>query len=166
MTTNKYPGVCEICGEGVPASKGTIRKVWDNYEDDYVWRVRHSDSGICQAVKSDREIKAKCESAYDAIVAYIRNFADKVDAAIYGEEVIIDRRKGYNQVGWIVTANNDNTIYLTSRNSLDGMDVSETYILAENEDDDHFGNHNTDIIKSLRLVNSGQPIDATPFEFA
>lgn len=160
MMTNKYAQECKDCGEMVRPGKGILTNEWSNQDDDTVWVVRHSDKSICQAVHADRENDAKCADIIGAIINYIKAYGKRSEIKD-GSDVVYDGRKGYNFVGWLITRDSDNTIYLTSRNNLDGFDGSEAYILTDN--DDGFGNSNNDIIKALRDAVNGKPSDIKPF---
>jgi hypothetical protein len=163
MTTNKYPGTCEICGEHVPADKGEIRQVWDGQEDEFVWKVRHTDTGICQSVRGQETAASECERGYHAIIGYIKEYGQKTNDAVYGNEVVIDRRYGINQVGWVVTVDNKNTIRLTEKSWSDGYDLSETYTLTDNGDNDGYGNGNDDIKSALHSITNGVQVSIRPF---
>lgn len=165
MATNKFAGTCTRCGEIVRPGAGELYKEFDNHKDEVVWKVRHSDTTICAQVEADQNNDVACNDAYATIVAYIKEFGDKQNAAVYGTETIIDKRRGYNHVGWIVTADAENTIFLTSQNSLDGFDMSETYTLTDGEDEG-FGNSNDDIKAALTAINNGIAVDSSPFEIA
>lgn len=160
MATNKFAQECKDCGGMVPAGKGVLTKEWSNQDDDNVWVVRHADKSICQAVvQADVEDQKRAQTV-NAIVAYIKEYGDKASVQD-GGEVVWDGRHGYNQIGWLLTRDDDNTLYLTSRANLDGHDMSETYRLAD-ADDDRYGNSNADII---RILKSGKSADTKPFEF-
>lgn len=127
MATNKYTSNCKKCGGLVLAGKGILSSEWNNQKDDSEWVVRHADNSICAAVEIE---KAKEESKINAIskgINYMQSHGTHSSGVMDGELVIHDSRKGYNQVGWLLTRTN-NTMYLTSRNNLDGVDMSETYI--------------------------------------
>lgn len=94
----------------------------------------------------------------NTIIAYIKEYGDKVEVQD-GQEVIFDGRKGYNQVGWLITKDVDNTIYMTSRGSSDGWDMSETYKLTD--EDEGYGNGNNDI---AQILASGKAASTKPFE--
>jgi len=128
MTTNKFTGKCQDCGEIVMVGKGILSQEWDNHKDDTAWVVRHADKSICAAVKSE-QVKATSKiNAISTGIAYIRSHGTRSSNIADGETVIYDGRKGYNQVGYLITRTG-NTLYMTSRNNLDGMDMSETYII-------------------------------------
>lgn len=165
MATNKYAGICTECGETVLPGQGKLYKAWDNHKDDVAWKVKHSDATVCSAVKSAEKDAAACSDAFNAIAAYIKEFGDKQDVAVCGNKIIIDKRHGYNQVGWVVTVDEKNTIYLTSENNLDGWDMSETYSL-EDCGDDGYGNSNNDIVSALISVNANTPVNVSAFAIA
>lgn len=158
MATNKRAQKCEDCGEIVLPGRGILTCEWSNYADDTVWVVRHADKSICKAVEADLQNDQDVRDTISAIINYIKEYGKK-SPATDGTETVYDGRKGYNSVGWLITRDADNTIYLTSRNNLDGWDMSETYILTDCEDDG-FGNSNDDIIRILR---SGKPAEIRPF---
>lgn len=127
--TNKYAGTCKDCGGHVAVGKGEISKEFDNYKDEVVWVVRHSDKSICSTIKAE-EVKAEAKSAaINMGINWIKNNGTKSEKVQDGEAVVYDGRRGYNQVGWLITRTG-NTIYLTSRNNLDGQDFSETYVYS------------------------------------
>jgi len=127
MNTNKYAATCEDCGEHVPAGKGVLSSEWNNHKDDTEWVVRHADKSICAAVTSAQVREHSKHTAITTGINYIKSHGTLSANIMDGETVIYDGRKGYNQVGWLLTRTS-NTMYLTSRNNLDGMDMSETYI--------------------------------------
>ncbi len=137
---------------------GTLTKEWSNQDDDMVWIVRHSDKSICSHVAQAESKAAARKETVAAIIAYIKEYGDKVEVQD-GQEVIFDGRKGYNQVGWLITKDVDNTIYMTSRGSSDGWDMSETYKLTD--EDEGYGNGNNDI---AQILASGKAASTKPFE--
>lgn len=158
MATNKFAQACKDCGEMVMPGAGTLTKEWSNQDDDMVWVVRHSDKSVCNhALQAESETAARKETVA-VIIAYIKEYGDKVEAQD-GPEVIFDGRKGYNQVGWLITKDANNTIYMTSRGSSDGWDTSETYKLTD--EDEGYGNGNNDI---AQILASGKAASTKPFE--
>lgn len=129
MTTNKFAGTCKDCGEYVAVGKGEISKEFDNYKDEVVWVVRHSDKSVCSSVKAEEAKAASKSSAISMGINWIKNNGVKSEKIQDGAQVVYDGRKGYNSVGWLLTRT-ENTLYLTSRNNLDGHDCSETYVYA------------------------------------
>lgn len=127
MATNKFAGTCKECGEYVAIGKGEISKEFDNYKDEVVWVVRHADKSICATVKTEQVKEQSKSNAINAGINRIKAHGTRLSNVMDGEQVIHDGRNGYNQVGWLLTRTG-NTLYLTSRNNLDGMDMSETYI--------------------------------------
>lgn len=129
MTTNKFAGTCKECGEYVAIGKGEISKEFDNYKDEVVWVVRHSDKSVCSAVKAE-EVKAESKTAaINTGINWIKkNATTHTDDVQNGATTIYDGRKGYNGVGWLLTRT-DNTLYLSSENGSDGVQWDETYIL-------------------------------------
>lgn len=160
---NKYPGKCTTCGEMVPAGMGELYQGWDNQADERVWMVKHIDAGICQAVEADIANDEQCTRTFAMIRGYIARFGERRQGAQRSATVIYDGRHGYNQVGWLITADAAGNLYMTSEGNLDGQDVSETYILADG-DDEGFGNSNADIVSILGNLKAGQPAaDLSPF---
>jgi hypothetical protein len=127
-TTNKYAGTCQDCGGIVPAGNGILSCEWNNYKDDTEWVVRHADKSTCAAIKQQDANDASKVTAIKTGINWIKANGTKSDKVQDGEQVIYDGRKGYNSVGWLLTRTG-NTLYLTSRNNLDGWDTSETYTL-------------------------------------
>lgn len=128
MMTNKIAQKCADCGEIVMIGKGTLTREFDNYRDEVVWVVRHTDKSVCQTIKAEQSREQSKSNAITNGISYIQRNGEKSAEITDGKQVIYDGRKGYNQVGWLLTRT-DNTLYLTSRNNLDGYDTSETYIL-------------------------------------
>lgn len=156
--TNKYPQECKNCGAIVMPGNGNLNQEWSNYDDEMVWVVRHSDKSICELVASEKATEANRAATVTAIINYIKEYGNRAEVAD-GNEVIYDGRKGYNQVGWLITET-DGTLYMTSRSNLDGIDMSESYVMPET-DDDGYGNSNSDIV---RILTGGKPADTKPFE--
>lgn len=48
MTTNRFPGVCTVCGKSCPAGKGVAKKS----DSDGKWRVQHIDCNAAPATKA------------------------------------------------------------------------------------------------------------------
>lgn len=132
MATNKYSGVCKNCGGHVPAGKGILSHEWSNQDDDIVWVVRHADQSVCAAITAQIEQDAAEQRAALFIVHTVKDLGIKSDTVQDGEQMVIDLRTGYNSVGWLLTRT-DNTLYLTSRNNLDGYDMSVTYTFTTPE---------------------------------
>lgn len=163
IKTNKYPGKCTTCGEMVPPGKGELYQAFDGEADDMAWMVRHIDTGVCQSVAADIATSEQCTQTFATIRGYIARFGERRQAAERGETVVYDGRHGYNHVGWLITTDAAGALYMTSEGSLDGQDVSETYILTDG-DDDGFGNSNTEIIGILTALKAGRPAaDLSPF---
>ena len=146
MTTNKFAGTCKDCGEYVAVGKGEISKEFDNYQDEVVWVVRHTDKSICAAVKTEQVKEQSKSNAVSTGINYIKSHGMRSKNVVDGDQVIHDGRKGYNQVGWLLTRTG-NTLYLTSRNNLDGMDMSETYIYNSNN-----GSNVEDLLWTMELI--------------
>lgn len=146
MATNKFAGTCKDCGEMVMAGKGILSSEWSNYKDDSEWVVRHADKSICAAVKTEQVKDQSKSNAIGTGINYIRSHGMLSKNVVDGDQVIHDGRKGYNQVGWLLTRTG-NTLYLTSRNNLDGMDMSETYVY--NSDN---GSNVDDLLWTMELI--------------
>lgn len=160
MTTNRYAQECKNCGEVVLPGKGILTQEWDNQADDMVWVVRHADNNVCQTIARINAEDAQRREIVQAIIAYIKEYGELVETTD-GPEIIYDGRRGYNQVGWLITRDTTNTIYMTSRCSSDGWSMSETYMLTDSTDEDEgFGNSNSDIARIL----AGGVGDAKAFE--
>ena len=132
MTTNKYAQECKNCGEIVLPGKGVLTQEWDNQADDTAWVVRHADKSICQRVKAASAAEASKSNAISNGIEWIKKNGTKSETIQDGKDVIYDGRRGYNSVGWLLTRT-ANTLYLTSRNSLDGFDMSETYVFSSTD---------------------------------
>lgn len=129
MATNKFAGKCEECGEYVAIGKGEISKEFNNYKDEVVWVVRHSDKSVCSKVKAEEAKEASKSAAISAGINWIKkNATSHTDDVQNGKTTIYDGRKGYNGVGWLLTRTG-NTLYLSSENGSDGVRWDETYIL-------------------------------------
>jgi hypothetical protein len=132
MTTNKRPGTCEECGGLVMTGNGILTQEWSNQDDDMGWVVRHADKSICSVVKSNQIKEQSMKNAISQGINYIKSHGTRLSNVMDGDQVIHDGRKGYNQVGYLLTRTG-NTLYLTSRNNLDGYDMSETYSYDGNQ---------------------------------
>lgn len=124
-TTNKYAQQCKDCGEMVLPRQGVLTNEWSNQDDEMVWVVRHSDKSICKHVEAEQAQSNANTQALERGINYIKTHGLKTDI-MDGNVIVYDGRHGYNQVGWLLTRTGD-TLYLTSRSNLDGMDMSETY---------------------------------------
>ena len=129
MTTNKRAQKCEDCGALVMPGKGILTNEWSNYADDTVWVVRHSDKSICQTAKVEQAQEQANNEMISNGINYIKSHGTRSDIVTDGSQVVYDGRRGYNQVGWLLTRT-DGTLYLTSRNNLDGWNMSETYVYS------------------------------------
>jgi len=129
QTINKYAGECRVCGGHVPAGKGIAKLEWSNQDDDTRWFVYHSDPNTCKAVKEQSALDASKSANIQSGIQIIKRDGKRSGVISDGEVIVYDGRKGYNQVGWLLTRT-DNTLYLTSRSNLDGHDMSETYIYS------------------------------------
>ena len=124
--TNKYAGECAICGGHVGAGNGIAYQAWSNEDDDMRWVVKHADAKTCAAVTTEIERESAIHNAALFIISCVKDLGKRSNKIHDGEQTLIDLRKGYNAVGWLLTRTG-NTLYLTSRNNLDGYDTSETY---------------------------------------